>query len=150
MRRNRFSVWGVCVALASAVAPVYAEPPAQNNAHVVVSGGTLLPLATNSTRAAGFFSLQNSDSVDRLLKGIASPICTKIMAHHTKQEQTVATNDLFNHLAIQHNAMMVFPRDGYHLVCLGLKRPLQTGEKIPFTFSFLDSGDVTADFTVVR
>ena len=150
IRRDRFCVWGVCLALASAMTTAKAEPVPQNNAHIVVSNGTLLPLPSNSSRAAGFFSLTNNDATDHLLKGITSPLCASIMAHHTKQEQTVATNDLFTHLALQHNATMVFPRDGYHLVCLGLHRSLQPGDKVPFTFLFLDSPDVTVNFTVVR
>lgn len=150
IRRDRFCVWGVCLALASAVTPVAAEPAGQSTAHIVISGGTLLPLPSNSSRAAGFFTLTNNDSTDHLLKGITSPFCASIMAHHTKQEQTVATNDLFTHLALQHNSTMVFPRDGYHLVCLGLHQPLRAGDKVPFTFLFLDSPDVTVNFTTVR
>lgn len=114
---------------------------------ITITNGIIVPIPKNPTHAAGFFSITNNDQSDHLLNGIHSPLCTNIVAHHTKQDESGTTNDLFTHLALPHNATMIFPKDGYHLICLGVQRPLRSEESIPVTFSFRDVPEVTVSFT---
>ena len=126
-----------------------ALPAAQHNRQkIVVLDGTLSPSSHNTSSASGYFTIRNDDGADHLLKGVSSPICSSITAHHTNQEQTQATNDLFSHLSLPHNSEMIFPPSGYHLLCGGITKSLQQGEKIPFTFQFLDGDSITIGFTV--
>lgn len=124
-------------------------PAAQHNRQkIVVMDGILSPSIHDSSHANGYFTIRNDDNGDHLLKGVSSPVCATITAHHTNQEQTQATNDLFNHLALPHNSSMTFPPSGYHLLCGGLTHPLQDGQKVPFTFEFLDGDSITIGFSV--
>jgi hypothetical protein len=39
---------------------------------------------------------------------------------------------------------------GYHILLLGLERPLEKGEKVPFTLSFLEAGTVEIEAEVKK
>ena len=142
------------VLLSLSAVPAFAQetgalPVAQHNRQkIVVLDGTLAPSKHDDTRANAYFTIRNDDDSDHLLKGITSPACSTITAHHTNQEQTQATNDLFSHLALPHNSDMIFPVSGYHLLCGGVQQGLQLGQKVPFTFEFLDGDSITLGFTV--
>lgn len=123
---------------------------AHNEQHIVVLNGTLTPLAHAEAPAAGYFTIRNNDSEDHLLKGISSPACAEITARPVDQEQSATTRTLFRHLALPHNSEMVFPATGYHFECLGLRRTLTKGEKVPFTFDFLGGQSITLGFTVTE
>lgn len=115
---------------------------------VVVMDGTFRPSAYFPDRGAGYFTIRNDDSVDHLLKGISSPLCQNVVAHHTNQQQTDGANDLFTHLALPHDSTMIFPRSGYHMMCMGIRQMPAAGSKVPFTFEILNGGSITVSFTV--
>ncbi|QDH17902.1 copper chaperone PCu(A)C [Swingsia samuiensis] len=137
-----FSLLGACSA-------AYADtdtPPAVD--HISIVQTSLVPSQYEATHAQGYFTIRNADGVDHLLNGISSPQCTSIVAHHTNQEDTSLTNDLFTHLVLPHNSEMIFPNGSYHFICLGLKAPLVANQKIPFTFNILNGPSVTVSFNV--
>lgn len=115
---------------------------------VVVMDGTFRPSASFPSMAAGYFTIRNDDGVDHLLKGIRSPICKTVIAHHTSQQQTEGANDLFTHLALPHDSTMVFPVSGYHMMCMGIKTMPAEGSRVPFTFDILNGGSITVSFKV--
>lgn len=102
-------------------------------------------------RLAGFFSIQNSGPTDQLLQNITSSYCQKVTVNHSNQEALETgdpSEDIFHHLAIPHQATMVFPREGYHLLCYGFRKNVPAGSVIPFVFHFLHGAEITADFTL--
>jgi len=127
-----------------------APPPdaAHDAERVVVLDGTFRPSAYFPDCGAGYFTIRNDDSVDHLLKGISSPLCQNVVAHHTNQQQTEGANDLFTHLALPHDSTMIFPRSGYHMMCMGIRQMPAIGSKVPFTFDILNAGSITVSFTV--
>ncbi|GBR42582.1 hypothetical protein AA3990_0135 [Gluconobacter roseus NBRC 3990] len=153
---KRVSVLTALFALSTASAmaqqvPAAAAPDADHNAQrVVVMDGTFRPSAYFPNRGAGYFTIRNDDSVDHLLKGISSPLCQNVVAHHTNQQQTDGANDLFTHLALPHNSTMIFPRSGYHMMCMGIRQMPAKGDKVPFTFDILNGGSITVSFTVTE
>ncbi|EHH68461.1 hypothetical protein GMO_12310 [Gluconobacter morbifer G707] len=121
---------------------------AHNEQRIVVADGTFQASSHYPQQGSGYFTIRNDDGNDHLLKGITSPVCTTVMAHHTDQEQTPGANDLFNHLALPPNSTMIFPPAGYHLLCEGVTSMPPTGSHVPFTFHFLKGSDITVSFTV--
>lgn len=136
-------------AMAQQPAPQTVAPDADHNAQrVVVMDGTFRPSAYFPNRGAGYFTIRNDDSVDHLLKGITSPLCQNVVAHHTNQQQTDGANDLFTHLALPHDSTMIFPRSGYHMMCMGIRQMPAPGTRVPFTFDILNGGSITVSFIV--
>lgn len=143
-------ILSIAPAMAQQVPPgAHVAPDVDHDAQrLVVMDGTFSPSAYFPDRGAGYFTIRNDDSVDHLLKGISSPLCQNVVAHHTAQEQTVGANDLFTHLALPHDSIMIFPRSGYHMMCVGIRQMPARGSKVPFTFDILNGDSITVSFTV--
>ncbi|QDH15857.1 copper chaperone PCu(A)C [Oecophyllibacter saccharovorans] len=131
--------------------------PAQAAAapEIVIRDGVLQPpryphpAGTPGDRLAGFFVLQNNGMTDQLLEGITSPFCQQVTVNHSNQEAQETGDpslDIFHHLAIPHQATLVFPHEGYHLLCYGYRKDLRSGAEVPFIFHFRGRPDVTASF----
>lgn len=118
---------------------------------VSVRGGILHPSQHSADRASGYFTVHNAGPSDLLLDGITSPLCTTVSSNHSNQEMAQISggnDDIFQHLAIPHQATMVFPAAGYHLLCRGIRTMPKDGETVPFTFHFLNEGSISTSFTV--
>lgn len=129
-----------------------ADNIAQNNIaqKIIVKNGVLVPFEQNHDFAKGYFVIENKSSHDLLLQDITSPLCDHISANHSDDVQLsyqTGGDNIFKHLAIPRNSVMVFPKEGYHLICYGLK-PLKSGKtSSPFTFYFRENIKVTTDFS---
>ncbi|UMM63200.1 copper chaperone PCu(A)C [Aristophania vespae] len=118
--------------------------------HLVVRDGVIMPSSNSPEILQGFFIIENKSPNDMLLQNITSPICDRISANHSDQVKTSndsANFDIFKHLAVPHASVMVFPKEGYHLVCYKLKQQEPVKDTAPFTFHFLGGLNVTADFS---
>nr|WP_237442346.1 copper chaperone PCu(A)C [Saccharibacter sp. 17.LH.SD] len=99
--------------------------------------------------AAGYFTIRNNSATDVLLQGVTSPVCQAVSSNHNGQDLVQisgAGNDIFQHFAIPHQSTLVFPEDGYHLLCRGITKMPAPGDNVPFIFHFMDGGTVTATF----
>ncbi|MDF7674696.1 copper chaperone PCu(A)C [Acetobacteraceae bacterium ESL0709] len=118
--------------------------------NIIVKDGVLVPFTNNPSMAQGFFIIENKSPKDMLLQGISAPSCNHISANHSDDVQLsdqTGGDDIFKHLAIPHESVMVFPKEGYHLICYGFKLlPTKQGNS-PFTFHFREGPDVTTNFT---
>lgn len=153
---HRLSIAALTVGAFIISTPTWAEDSAPRSTHtashtISVDGGILHPSRHFNDRAAGYFTIHNTGPSDLLLNGITSPTCKTISSNHSNQEiiqNSVSSDDIFQHLAIPHQATMVFPAAGYHLLCLGIQNMPHDGETVPFTFHFLNEGSISTTFTV--
>jgi len=102
----------------------------------------------NKKNADGYFTIENHSATAHLLDEITSPGCGHITAHHTEQETTSNTADLFSHLALPAHTAMAFSLGGYHLVCDDITPAFVSGAHLPVTFSFMGGTSRTVDFIV--
>lgn len=127
------------------------SPTSDLTQKVIVKSGVLIPFEHMPNVAKGFFIIENKSEQDMLLSGVTSPVCEHVNANHSDNLRLSNQNggdDIFRHLAIPRASVMVFPKEGYHLICYGLK-PMQAGQtEAPFTFHFRGKLDVTTNFTL--
>lgn len=88
--------------------------------------------------AAVYFTIQNKGDTTYLATGVTSAACPKLFGHHSDQESTQGTLNLFTHLSVPAHTTLVFPHGGYHLLCLNMASDLREGQAVPFTFTFMD------------
>lgn len=93
-----------------------------------------------------YFTLKNNGDEPHLLTSVTSPSCPTLIGHHSDQESTPGTINLFTHLPLPAHTTLVFPHGGYHLLCMNTDKPIQVGQDVSVKFSFM--GGVTKEVTV--
>lgn len=105
--------------------------------------------AAQGGNGAGFMTLANTGkSADRLVS-VASPIAGRVEMH----ESMVMDGKAMMHprpggVALPPGGKVEFKPGGWHLMLIGLKKPLKAGETFPVTLAFQKGGKVTVNFTV--
>lgn len=93
-----------------------------------------------------YFTVTNNSREPHLINGVDSPSCKSIVARHSEQEATSQTADLLTHFTLPANVTIVFPEQGYHLVCLDMAKDVPSGTKVPFVFHFLGGDTLRVTF----
>jgi periplasmic copper chaperone A len=86
-------------------------------------------------------------SVDRLL-GASAGIAEEAMMHRSEMKDGMATMSGVDSLDIAPGAELAFSPGGYHLMLIGLKKPLKEGDHFSLSLRFEHAGDVTIDVPV--
>ncbi|MBB2202404.1 copper chaperone PCu(A)C [Gluconacetobacter tumulisoli] len=98
--------------------------------------------------AGAYFTIENRGTDTHMLTGVTATACQNLFAHHTEQESTPETAELFTRLALPAQTILVFPPGGYHLICQGYDGTVQPGRSIPVTFHFLGGTTRTVAFEI--
>jgi copper(I)-binding protein len=108
------------------------------------------PYALESTgkTAAGYFSITNhGTSADRLLAIRADVPRSEV--HTTETDASgVARMKAVEALEIPAGGTVALAPGGYHVMFMGLDKPLTAGETLPATLVFEKSGELAVDFNV--
>lgn len=105
--------------------------------------------AAQGGNGAGFLTIANTGkSADRLVS-VSSPIAARVEMH----ESMVMDGKAMMHprpggAALPPGGKVEFKPGGWHLMLIGLKKPLKAGETFPATLTFQKGGKVTVNFTV--
>jgi copper(I)-binding protein len=105
--------------------------------------------ATTSTARVGgvFLTMKASGGEDRVVSA-ASPVAEKIELHETIRDGAVMRMREVPRLMVSADAPTVLKPGSYHIMLIGLKRPLNRGESFPLTISFEKAPAVTVQVTV--
>ena len=105
--------------------------------------------AAQGGNGAGYAVISNSGSEADKLTAVASPVAARVEIHETM----VMNGQAMMHprpggLAIPAGGAASLKPGGLHLMMMGLKRPLKTGEHFPMVLTFQKAGKMTVDFVV--
>nr|WP_298794953.1 copper chaperone PCu(A)C [uncultured Acetobacter sp.] len=98
--------------------------------------------------ASVYFTIRNDGANAHLITDVRSTACRTLVGHHSDQESTPGTLTLFTHLSVPAHTTLVFPRGGYHLLCLDIGAAIHPGQSIPFTFTFLGGSSKGVNVTL--
>lgn len=104
--------------------------------------------AAAGTTGAGFLTLSNHGPSAETLVGIASPVAARVEVHRSSMAGGVSRMDKVQSLAIPAGGEVTFAPGGYHLMLMGLKSPLKTGQKFPATLTFASGRKLALAFAV--
>ncbi len=132
--------------LIAAAAPALAA----QHASIQVEDAWCPPTPPGAPTAAGYLTIRNLGHGPDRLTGSATPAATRVQLHGmTVTHGVMRMRELGDGLPIAGGATaQVQPGSGLHLMLIGLKRPLRTGERVPITLEFAHAGKVRADFVV--
>ena len=108
------------------------------------------PTPPGAPTAAGYLTISNQGhAADRLLGG-SSAVAAQVQLHSmTTQGQVMRMRPLTEGLAVAPGATTrIQPGGGLHLMLIGLKRPLRSGDHAAITLDFAKAGPLRVDFIV--
>lgn len=105
--------------------------------------------AAGQVAGGGFLTVtNNNDRDDRLLSG-TSPVAGEVQIHTmTIDGGVMRMRQLSDGIAIPAKGSLELKPGSFHIMFMGLKRPLRRGERFPVTLRFQHAGRVTVQFAV--
>lgn len=98
---------------------------------------------------AGFLTIANNGAAADRLKSVSTPVAQRVEIH----ESMVMGGQAMMHphpegLTIAPGATATLKPGGWHLMLIGLKRPLKVGDRFPATLRFEKAGEMQVEFIV--
>lgn len=128
----------IAAALAVAV-PALAAPK--------VEGGWSRP-AGQGTTGGGFLTVVNPDKTADALVSAASPLAREVQIHQSSLKGGVASMQRLARVPLAAGARVTFAPGGYHLMLVGLTKPLKAGDVVPLTLTFASGAKLQATLVV--
>lgn len=101
------------------------------------------------TSGGAYLTLENQGSNADTLVVAQSPAAQSVEIHTMAMTDNVMRMREVTAIDIKPKEKIVMqPGDGYHLMLIGLKAPLKTGDKLPLTLTFRKAGKVETSITV--
>lgn len=98
--------------------------------------------AAAGTTGAGFLTLTNPDRKADALVAVESPAARKVEIHRSVMAGGVSSMQKLERVDVAPGGRVVFAPGGHHLMLLGLKQALKTGDKVPATLVFASGARV--------
>lgn len=107
------------------------------------------PTLNGAPAGSGYLSITNTGkTADRLLSG-SSPAAGSVEIHEMSMTGGIMRmRQITEGVAIAPGATVSLQPGGNHLMLIGLKRPLVSGQRIPATLVFRNAGKVQVELTV--
>lgn len=97
----------------------------------------------------GFLTITNNGTTPDRLVGGSTPAAKKFELHQTSEENGVTKmRPVDGGLEIKPGETVTLKPSGYHIMFVGLDKPLKQGDRIPATLDFAKAGKVQVEFTV--
>jgi copper(I)-binding protein len=94
--------------------------------------------------------IHNTDSDDAVLISADCDIAETVQIHTMGQVGEIMKMKEVSELRIPANGQAVLAPKGYHIMLIGLVRPIQEGEKIPLSLNFSGKATIAVDAVVKK
>lgn len=110
----------------------------------------LAPFARPTPAKVGgiFLTLKNTGGADDKLIRAASPAAENVELHTNVKDGDAMRMRPVDSIPLAANGETKLEPGGYHVMLIGLKQPLKTGDKVPLTLTFEKAGSVTLQVPV--
>jgi copper(I)-binding protein len=107
------------------------------------------PSSKQADRAGGYFAVTNKGSTADRLIAAASPVAESVELQYIKVVGYGITMRVMERgLGLPPDTTITLKPRGYHLLFIGVKKPLAKGERVPVTLTFEKSGTQQVELTV--
>jgi hypothetical protein len=103
--------------------------------------------ATTAKVGGAFLMVHNEGAADRLVS-VSTPIANKAQIHQTKTENGAMEMRAVDGIDVPAHGMIEFKPGGYHIMLMGLTKPLKMGDSFPVTLTFAKAGAATVTVDV--
>ena len=130
---------------------ITAQTMAAGKSALVVSQAQARASMGKMPNSAAFLQIENQGKTDDALLSASSPAAERIEIHSMSMEGDVMKMRAVDSVTIKAGEKITMqPGQGYHLMLMGLKKPLKAGEKIPVTLTFRDAGKMKVSVDVAE
>jgi copper(I)-binding protein len=98
--------------------------------------------------SAGYMTLVNKGSADRVLIAVSSPAYAEISIHHSQEDQGVSTMRPVDSITLKPRSELRFAEGGYHLMLMRPRRPVHPGDTLVMTLRFSEGPPIDVVFSV--
>jgi copper(I)-binding protein len=109
----------------------------------------LAPTVPNAPSGVVYLTIVNRGKDDTLLS-VAASVADSASVHRTEIDNGVTKMTTVRDLPVKAGETVRFAPNGLHIMLIGLKRQLNTGETFPITLNFAAAGPITATVSVER
>ena len=104
----------------------------------------------SATTTAAFMTIHNAGSDDAILKSADCEVAENVQIHTMEQVGEIMKMKEVSELRIPANGQAILAPKGYHIMLIGLVRPIKEGESIPLSLNFADRPTVVVDAVVKK
>jgi len=104
--------------------------------------------AVAGVNGVGYMTVLNHGKTADALVRVESPVAARVEMHSTTMKGGVMSMAKQARVAVPAGGQTVFGPGGYHLMLIGLKKPLFPGDKAPATLTFASGARMTVAFAV--
>jgi len=131
------------LAAAAALSLAVALPAFSQNAAVQVEKPWARATPAGATTGAVYMTLDNKSNAPDRLVGAATDVAAKAQVHEMSMDKgTMKMREVADGLAVPAGGSVVLKPGSYHVMLMGLKKPLKAGQSINLTLKFEKAGDV--------
>lgn len=94
-------------------------------------------------RTAAYLRIANASDVDDRLLSASTPAAGMTHLHQTVTDDNVSRMEGIDALIVPGGAQVTMVPGGIHIMMMQVAEPLETGDEVEMTLSFLEAGDVT-------
>jgi periplasmic copper chaperone A len=129
------------------VAPAFAQGTGNTSISVEQPWARATP--TGAKTGAVYMTLDNKSGTADRLTGASSDAADKLQIHEMKVENGVMQmREIPGGLPIPAGGSVMLKPGSYHVMLIGLKKPLTAGEKFPLTLTFEKAGNISVTVPV--
>jgi periplasmic copper chaperone A len=119
------------------------------NTSVVVEQPWARATPTGAMTGAVYMTVDNKSGTADRLTGASSDVADKLQIHEMKVENGVMKmREVVGGLSIPAGGSVALKPGSYHVMLIGLKKPLTVGEKFPLTLTFEKAGNISVTVPV--
>ena len=97
--------------------------------------------------AGGFMKIENKGAADQLLSA-SSSVASEVQLHEMSMDGQVMKMRQVKDISVPAGGTVELKPGGLHLMLMGIKKPLATGETIPVKLKFAKAGEVEVKMPV--
>lgn len=129
-----------------AVTPAVARDYTLNGLKIIDPYARATPPGARSGGA--FLTIENHGRENDQLIRVESPVAASTELHAMRMEGDVMRMRAVTSIGIPAGSKMALAPGGYHVMFIGLKKPLVAGERIPLALTFEKAGTIDVEVTV--
>ena len=117
---------------------------------ITVEDAWIRGVPPSAATTAAFMTIHNSGSDDAVLKSADCDIAETVQIHTMEQVGEMMKMQEVSELLIPAKGQASLAPKGYHIMLIGLVRPIKEGETIPLSLNFADREAVAVDAVVKK
>jgi len=127
------------------------KTPRNQSGALAVSGAWARVSFGKAVNSAGFLTIKNTGSTDDMLIGASSGISKRTELHtHIRDGQIMRMRRVEGGIPVPKGRSAVLQPGGYHIMFIGLHKPLKAGETFPLTLKFKNAKPITIFVTAQK